>query len=457
MAEKLNATLRSSKRSWQQLAGTGRSADIVGASLAQACARLVSLLVPLITMPWTVTYLGQERFGIWMAASSIVLLISLVEGGVSSALVTATSRAHAIGDFQRIRHLIASAFALLIPVAIGFLAVVALIAIWTDWASLFKIKSTIGAAEAPQVFFTIAAITAISFFVNVGTMVRTGLQQIPLVSLWEVLGKLIALPALAIAIMLKMGTPWLVGALFGVPIVISGIGVIQFFASNPVYRPRLYDASWEYSRGLLHGGGAFTAATFAYLIAISSDQFLIAAIVSADAVTSYSILSRLFAIPFLLTSFVFFAQWPAYASSMARGDEIWVFRSFYRTLVAAIAFSLLLTLILIGFLEKILDLWMGQDIHTPALLVWGMGIYAVLSVAEAAIRHLLFALDARKELIGISVAMVLINVPLTIVLLHSIGVAGAVLATDIAYFCCIIIPSAAIICRRLLRYASEYK
>ena len=54
-----------------------------------AIVKIFSALINLITIPLTVNYLGSERFGLWMAISSIIVLMSFADLGLGNGLLNA--------------------------------------------------------------------------------------------------------------------------------------------------------------------------------------------------------------------------------------------------------------------------------------------------------------------------------------------------------------------------------
>src|SRR5262245_43909959 len=97
-------------RTWQRIAvGTATSAT----------ARGVSMMVSFATVPLAQDYLGAERYGLWMTATSFVaMLTSFADGGVSVAMITATAKAYAKGGDAEVRRIIGSALAVLVPIAL---------------------------------------------------------------------------------------------------------------------------------------------------------------------------------------------------------------------------------------------------------------------------------------------------------------------------------------------------
>ncbi len=427
----------------------GRIYSVLTGSAALGVSRVISLSVPFVTLPWTLDYLGDERFGIWMAATSLITVLALAEGGVSNSLVTATSQAKARGGGDEIRQLAGASFALLVPIAIVIFALAWLLAPVVSWKHLLNIKNEVAAREVSGIIIILVAALSFGFVFNVTAKIRTGLQQIPQVSAWEIASTISALPALISVMYLELGAHWLVAAMVGTPVAIKGIHAAYFLLKNPQYRPDLRDLRMKQLQSLLGGGSMFFVSAMASAVAVSSDQLLIASFVSADAVAPYNVVYRIFALPFIMTSLVFSAQWPVYADAVVRGDVDWVRRSFSKTLALAVSVALICSLGLSMFIDEIIYLWIGKSLEIPATLTIAMAIYSVLMVAEGACRFLMYSLDVRRELIALSLFMMVTNLSLTVFLLKLMGSSGAIVATDLAYVGCLLLPYGIILSRRL--------
>jgi len=416
---------------------------------AQALSRVIMMVLPLVTIPLTINYLGHERFGMWMAISSLSALFAVTEGGISNALITPVAQANALRDDGAIRRLLASAMALIVPVAvvIGCLALCA--GGLVPWRSVLNLKSDLAVREAAPVFQILGAAVAISFVSSAGLKMRRGLHHIAAVATWETLGALLAVPALLAATVLKLGTPWLAAALLLTPQAVNLFGLAVFFARRRMYVPSLRDVERAAVRRLMRSGAMFLTASLASAVVIGLDPMFIAKVGSAEDVSQFAVAQRLFGLPFVLANFWFYSQWPIHAEALHRGEIGWVRSSFLAALGGSAAMSAAIALTLVAGFGVITKLWIGTAMHPGALLLWSMAAYSILTVVTGACSMLIYALEARREQTVIMALTILCVVPLKIALLHLFLPAGAVLATVIVYLAVQVIPFAIIIPRRL--------
>jgi O-antigen/teichoic acid export membrane protein len=53
--------------------------------------KIVGMVVPFAMVPLAVDYLGKEQYGLWVAVSSLIAMLSFADGGVGNALVNMIS------------------------------------------------------------------------------------------------------------------------------------------------------------------------------------------------------------------------------------------------------------------------------------------------------------------------------------------------------------------------------
>ena len=78
-------------------------------ALSSAAARGLGLGASLITVPLTASYLGAERYGLWMTVLSVAGLLSMADLGIGYGVMTLLAEAHGRGDRLLARKLVSNA------------------------------------------------------------------------------------------------------------------------------------------------------------------------------------------------------------------------------------------------------------------------------------------------------------------------------------------------------------
>src|ERR1035438_6179081 len=78
--------------------GTERNRRAVLTGAVATFARAVQVGTSLITVPLTLKYLGNERFGLWMTISSVLAMASFADFGVGNGVLSKVARAFGKDD-----------------------------------------------------------------------------------------------------------------------------------------------------------------------------------------------------------------------------------------------------------------------------------------------------------------------------------------------------------------------
>src|SRR3984957_323827 len=88
---------------------------------AATLARVVQVGTSLVTVPLTLKYLGNERFGLWMTISSVLAMAAFADFGVGNGVLNTVAKAYGKDDVEGIRKAVSSGFAVLNLIAASLL------------------------------------------------------------------------------------------------------------------------------------------------------------------------------------------------------------------------------------------------------------------------------------------------------------------------------------------------
>ena len=160
-----------------------------------------------------------------------------------------------------------------------------------------------------------------------------------------------------------------------------------------------------------------------------------------EAVTQYAVPARLFIIIQTMLAFVYGPLWPAYTEALERGELPWVRKTFKRSIMIGLFFSVPLILILLAFGPQIIHLWVGKNMEPSLLLLLGLSSWALLSAIYTPFSTLLNSSNILKFQIICFALMGITGVPLSIILVHLIGVPGVIFGASISLLLFVLLPS----------------
>jgi O-antigen/teichoic acid export membrane protein len=347
---------------------------------AATLARVVQIGTSLITVPLTLKYLGNERFGLWMTISSVLAMAAFADFGVGNGVLNTVAKAYGKDDDEGIRKAVSSGFAVLNTIAVILLLLFFAIYPLVSWGDFFRVVSPQAREEAGPALAVFAVCFALNISMDVVQRVQLGLQQGYRYGLWQLCGSLLGFIGVLSGIWLHVSLPVLVVAIAGAPILSTALNAMHFFGFvRPDLRPRLRLVSRDVISQIARLGGLFFVLQLVVAVSFSADNFIIARTLGAVNVPEYSIPQRLFALVTMLSAMLITPLWPAYGESISRGDMTWVRRTLRTSLLTVLTISPVISASLLLLSSRLIHWWVGSRIHPPFFLLLGLAIWTVLS------------------------------------------------------------------------------
>lgn len=295
--------------------------------LAAIAARGCSFAVSIVTVPLTLPYLGAERFGMWVTINALVLMFGFANLGIGLGLMNTVARSQGDGDIAAERSTISSAVAVSLGI-VGVLAVVvAGIFPFVPWALVLNVNGSLAASEAAPSTAACIAMFLLGLPLSLSGSVWNGLQRTYVAYFFYGLGAILGLVGIVLAMVGGLGVPAMVLAASGGPVLANVLSGVTLIATRPHLRPSLRLVSRGGVRALAGLSVAFFLVQVAMAVATSSDTIVLARIIGPTAVSEYSVVSRLFAIPFFFGAALVETLWPAIAEARGAGDHAWIART----------------------------------------------------------------------------------------------------------------------------------
>lgn len=428
-------------------------------AVTAVAAKFVVVVAAFVTVPLALHYLGSDRYGLWLTISSISLMLSFADLGLGNGVLNAVSDAHGRDDRTMGREAVSSGLFLLSLVAIGLIAIFAVLNTFVPWARVYNVTSANAMREAGPATAVFVLVWALNVPLDVVQRVQLGYQRGFVNYAWQAAGSLFALGGAILAIRLSAGLPWLVLALTGGPLLAVFLnGVVEFGLVRPWLRP-----AWGFVRSsvagrILHLGVLFFVIQLAMAFSYASDNIVVAQVLGSPQVTQYAVPARLFAFIGVLVAMLIAPLWPAYGEALTRGDLPWVRRTLVRTLAVTLVLTATPALLLVIFGRPLIDAWVGGTVHPSQWLLAGLAIWALLSGLGGTLAIFLNGANILGFQAVCATLMAASALPLKIVFARQWGVVGVPWALIIAYTVFVAIPMVVyvpLLLRRLSRAQAE--
>jgi O-antigen/teichoic acid export membrane protein len=410
-------------------------------ALASGGAKMVSCLTMLVSIPLSLSYLGVERYGMWMTISSVVLMMGFADLGMGNGLMNVIAETHGRDDRQAAIHYVSSTFFMLTGVALLILVAFALTYPVIPWPAVFNVHSSLAGREAGPATAAFLACFLLNLPLGVVQRVQWGYQEGFINSLWETLGRVVGLAGLLMVIYCKASLVWLVLAMSGAPVLTSLLnGAALFGSRRPWLRPHWQYCLATYTRTIFKVGLVFFSLQMAVTLIYLSDNVIIAHLLGAEAVAQYSVPSRMFSLTVVLMNMVIAPLWPAYGEAMARGDLAWVKKTLNRYFLLSFLLVGVPSFLMVIFGKQLLWLWVGPTISPSYWLLGGLGLWSIILCFGSVMSVLLNAAGVFRFQIIFCFLTLFISLIAKIFLSPIFGLPGIIWGSIFAYSIFFLVP-----------------
>lgn len=410
-------------------------------TIGNAFSKGIQCLVLLISVPLAISYLGSERYGIWTTITSLVTMWGFSDLGLSQGLINVVSEANGRQDKKTIQRAIASATFLIAMVALTLGVCFAIAYPHLPWISILKAKSPQAMSEAAPAAGMFVLLFLVSLPMNTAGCAQFGLQESAVNAFWSAVASASTLVGLLIAYHFKAPLQYLVLGWSGAALLSRLLQAIQFFGiSHRDLIPGVRDFDWNLAKRLLKIGFLFMIISMSVAIGCTSDSLVLTQVIGPAAVTQYSVVYKLFSLAIVLTSTILVPLWPAYGEAASRGDIHWVQRTLWRSSILTFCLIAAACGVLMICGKWILHLWVGDTVHPTIFLLLPFALYAIVNGMHLPISLVLTGFNIIRFQVGCFAVTAIINLGVSIVLTHWLGVPGVMWGTVLATLFFTVIP-----------------
>jgi O-antigen/teichoic acid export membrane protein len=408
-------------------------------TIASVGSKALSLLVLYLSIPLTIAYLGESRFGVWMTLASFISFLGFLDFGVGSSLINEVAYCRAKGDDKRLARLITHGLLLLTVIGIVLATFLLGLVQVANLNWLFNVSDPGQAAEIHRAAVVLVLMIGVSLPLVGLQRIFWGLQEAFVFHILSGLGSLISLVTLY----------YLSRAQAGIPVLLLGTFGIQLVASLPLFvilMKRRLVGSFDRDefrldcRDLFRHGSLFFVLSIGGAVAWDADYIIISHTVGATAVVTYAIAVRLFQLVEIPLQMASAPLWSAYADAMAQGDGRFLRKTLTRSFGLTVLAAMLGCSVILVSHDLLVGTWVGQAVTIPWALLATMAVWTIMRTGGNVFAMYLNGIRVVRPqviLVGLFCAIAL---PLKIFASASFQTPGVVAAGIFAYLICVIVP-----------------
>jgi O-antigen/teichoic acid export membrane protein len=380
------------------------------------------MLVLVLSVSWTVPYLGEERFGAWMTIASLATVLSFLDLGVGNGLTNRIAHAASASDPSELSRAISGGLGVLVALSLALL-VLLMVAAWVlPWPML--IKTTLNALdeEVRTAALLFAGLFAVSTCTNGVLRIYHGMQRGFEVFATSAACTLVGLLLLYTATLYRANMPMLLICSMAGSI-LPGIWLWLRLGRTGLFRLAGWVDATKREKPRLFGVSLlFFVLQIGTALGWGMDSLIISSTLGASAVTSYTLVQRMYLIatqPMLILNG---PLWPAYADADARNDRAFI----RKTLVSAASVTLVYTassvLLLAWGSAPLLRRWTGGAVAPPAEIVYALGVWTIVAAMANCFAMFLNGMGILKPQVIAVLVIIAIGVPLKFLVARALGI-----------------------------------
>ena len=403
------------------------------AIIANVVSRGLAMLVMLFAVSLTISYLGAERFGVWMTISSFAGILLFLDLGVGNALTNRVAEAAASQDSIAIRRVISGGLGFLFLLSCLIVIVLFGIVNFVPWDSFIKVKDTLLYVEIRQSAFVFSGLFGMYLFANGLQRIFSGLQRTYEGHIVSSLGSIFTLVSLLIAAHNKVGIPSLLFITIGIQSFASFCLIIVLIDREQFSCENLIENIKKEARHLLQIGGLFLILQIGVMIGWGADSLIISSSLGAEKVAMFAITQRLFQFATQPMGMLNAPLWAAYADANVRGDNSFIKKTLNKSMVTTACYTILAVILIIFFGESIVNMWTKNSIKPTFGLLAIYGCWAILEAIGNAFAMFLNGCNIVKPQVVAVCFLCSIAIPLKFILIEKFGVEAMIAGFVMTY------------------------
>ncbi|HMI83396.1 MAG TPA: hypothetical protein VK550_04835 [Polyangiaceae bacterium] len=379
----------------------------------------------------SLSYLGEERYGLWIAIGSLLAWANLADMGLARGMQNHLSQANGQDD-----RVLASRYVSTGLVALGSVALVLgllslPVVLLFPWATFLNVRDPALVPETRQAVAAALACFLLGFPFSIVPTIYAAFQRGYIASIFNILGSVVSLGTLIVATRIHLSLPWLIVATSGIGILMALVNFGYALKEMPWLLPRLHLASWKTMRELGGTSGALFVFQIGALLINETACMIIARRLGLPQVTEWSIFLRVQMLPGIFIQMIDAPLIPAFREAYIRGERDWIKTAFWRVTKLKGAVALLASGLYFILGNWVVQIMSGQPIVFSRDMWAGGALLLVVSVWNGSFNDLLIATDRLRLLVITLLANGLVTPILSYLLAPSFGLLGVLVAMPV--------------------------
>ena len=404
--------------------GNERSSKVIVNIIGSMFIKGGSILVSLVLVPLTLSYLTQYEYGVWLTLSSLIHWLDYFDIGLANGLRNKLAECIANKDYNKGRSYISTAYFLLTVIAIISSLIFLIINHVVDWNNVLNtVDNPIN--NLSVIILIVFISTAIQFVMKTVSTIYTANQDPMYGGLFSLLGQILSMVIILILTKTTAGNFLYIALAFSVsPIVIYFLSYpIAFHSKYKDLRPSINLIDLSLSKDIVGLGLKFFFIQICFLVLYQSSNIIITNIFSPNEVTPYNIAYKYMTMLPMIFVILVSPLWTAITDAYVKSDILWIKKTinkmFYVWLLCSFG-----AIIFVFISSPVIKIWIGEAVDIPKSYFIALSVFAIVDMWNKLFSSFSNGVARLKSQICATILEAVIFIPLAIVLAKLMGVVG---------------------------------
>ncbi len=392
----------------------------------------ISIILSLLLVPLSISYLGVENYGLWLTIFSFIGWFRFFNFGIGNGLRNKLTQALSSNNIELAQMYVSTAYITMAIIIAILILVYLVIHPLIPWEIVFNAPSD--AVLVNKLIAVVFIIFAINLLLNLITAMFYADQKSSLPNLIHLIGQITIVITIYITIAINHASLFIYGSIVMgsqlLVLLLSNLVVFKFQYKN--LKPKLSFFKIEFCYDIFSLGAKFFLIQIAVIIIYSTDNYIINYFLGSAEVTIYNIALKYFMLTTIGMTIIVEPFWSAFTEAKEKNDVLWIKKSMTNLLkLSGLASLLVLIMILVS--EHVYIFWIGKAIRIPYSLTILMGVNTIIQLFLQPFIMYINGVGKIKIQMLVGLTSAVINVPLSILLAVNLdfGISGVILATII--------------------------
>lgn len=380
-------------------------------AISNAFGVAISMATNFLSVPLTVSYLGDERFGLWMAISTFMSVLIFLDFGFPIYLQNKITRTIANEQITSCTHLISDGFLYALYLTLAMAIISGLLIVFIDFGTLFNVVDFQAINEITPSLGAMILVLSGSVFLNVVQRIYFAHQETHVISIISVFFKLVGLAMLFYGVKHHVGLPGLILTVGFIPNFFTSAVCVYILPRVSGYY-QFGSLSWKFSSDTLSDKNKSTASLVIFFASIG--YFLISNFIvyagtlkyGAASIVDYSIFNKVQGAIVMVALAILNPIWPAIAEAYSKSDYFWILRCIKICIAILILLSIGISLSFYYLLPSFFKVWLRSEVVIPNSYYIPMMIMTIIIVWNSALSTFLNGMSRFKVQSAITISLV---------------------------------------------------